>query len=145
MINTILKAGMYAPSAGNQQPWHFVVIKERSVLEKIPHFHPYAEMLKIAPAAVVVCCDMNLEKHKGMWEQDCSAATQNMLLAAHSMGIANCWLGVFPREDRISGIRELIELPENVMPFCIIALGYSTENSKQSDRFNPERIHYNRW
>jgi nitroreductase len=103
-INIILRAGMHAPSAGNQQPWHFVVIKERKILDKVPSVHPYAEMLKTAQAAVLVCCDLELEKHKGMFVQDCAAATQNMLLAAHALGLGTCWLGVYPRQDRMDGL-----------------------------------------
>jgi nitroreductase len=90
VINEILKAGMCAPSAGNERPWHFIVLTDRSLLDEIPKFHPYAGMMKQAHAAVLVCGDTTLEKHKGYWVLDCAAATQNMLLAAHARGWDRC-------------------------------------------------------
>lgn len=144
-IEVILKAGMYAPSAGNQQPWHFVVIKDRELLDTIPGFHPHAQMLRTANCAILVCADIKSEKHKGMWIQDCSACTQNILLAAHSFGIGSVWLGIYPREERMSGIIQLLNLPEHIVPFSLISLGYPAENPVQPDRYDVSRIHNNKW
>jgi len=99
-IELLIKAGMYAPSASNQQPWHFIVINKREILNKIRDVHPYAKMLSEAQLAILVCGDHDLELSKGYWVVDCSAATQNILLAAHGMGLGAVWLGVHPREER---------------------------------------------
>ncbi len=144
-IEKVIRAGMAAPSAGNQQPWHFIVIDDRNILLDITRFHPYSQMLKEAGCAIVVCGDTSLERHKGYWVQDCSAATQNMLLAACELGLGSVWLGVYPREDRVEALQKLLGIPENVIPLCIVSLGYPAEQKEPVDRFNPSRIHRNKW
>jgi len=144
-IQIMLKAGMYAPSASNQQPWHFVVITDRMILNKIAEVHPYAKMLTEAQLAILVCGDEERELSKGYWVVDCSAATQNILLAAHDIGLGAVWLGVHPREERKNEIRKLFDLPQNIQPMSIISIGYPNEEKKIPERFKPERIHYNAW
>ena len=145
MIDELLKAAMSAPSSGNQQPWHFVVVNDRSILDEIPKFHPYSQMLAEAPLAIVVCGDLRLEKNKGMWVQDCSAATENILIAAEAKGLGAVWLGVYPREGRIAGVRKLPALPEHIIPLCIVSVGYPAEEKPPANRYDPSRIHYNQW
>lgn len=145
IVKELLEAAMSAPSAGNQQPWHFVVIRDRQILNQITGVHPHSLMLKEAPAAVLVCGDLILERHKGYWVQDCSAATENMLIAAQAKGLGAVWLGVYPREDRVAGIRKIIGLPDHVVPFAIVSIGYPGEHKPPSNRFDPGRIHYDRW
>jgi nitroreductase len=147
LIERLIRAGMSAPSAHNEQPWHFVVIKDRAILDEIPKFHPYAKMLSEAPVAISVCADHALEKDPtaGYWIQDCSAATQNILLAAHALGLGACWLGIHPREKRKTELRKLLHLPESVEAFSVIALGYPAEDKKPSASFTPDRIHQNQW
>ena len=144
-ISKLLRAAMSAPSAGNQQPWHFIVITDRQVLNEIPKIHPYSHMLKEAPAAILVCGDLQLETHKGYWVLDCAAATENILIAAQAMGLGTVWLGVYPREDRIAGLQQLLGLPDHVLPLSLVAVGHPAEQKPPANRFNPERIHYNRW
>ena len=144
-IIKLLRAAMAAPSAGNQQPWHFVVIDDRTILEEIPKVHPFSMMLKEASIAILVCADENLETKKGYFPLDCSAATQNILLAAHDMGLGAVWLGIYPREDRMEGLKELIATPEGVIPFSLIAIGYPSEKLPSVDRFDEKRIHKNKW
>ncbi len=144
-LREILMAAMSAPSAGNQQPWHFVVIRERSILDEIPKHHPYSAMVREAPVAILVCADLDLETRQGYWVQDCAAATENLLLAVHSKGLGAVWLGVYPREDRVSGLKGLLNLPEKVIPFSLVPIGHPAESKPPSGRFNPERIHYNTW
>ncbi|MDA3954963.1 MAG: nitroreductase family protein [Bacteroidales bacterium] len=144
-IETLLKAGMYAPSASNQQPWHFIVIKDREILNKIAEVHPYAKMLTQAPLAILVCGDQNLELSKDYWVVDCSAATQNILLAAHDLGLGAVWLGVHPRIERKADIRKIFELPNHIQPMSLISIGYPDEEKEMPERFKPERIHYNEW
>lgn len=145
LIEDILKAGMNAPSAGNEQPWHFVVIDDRSVLTEISKMHPYAGMLSKAPLAVLVCGDESKEKFKDFWVQDCSAATENMLLAAHALELGAVWLGIFPAEKQVAGIRELLNIPEYVVPFSIVSLGYPAEEKEGRDRYDASRVHRNSW
>ena len=144
-IQQLIEAAVSAPSAGNQQPWHFIIIDDRRILDKIPEFHPHAKMLKQAQKAILVCGDINLEKYKGYWMLDCSAATQNILLAARALGLGACWLGVYPREERIIKLRELLGIPENVIPFSLISLGYPAEKQEKIRREYKSRIHYNKW
>lgn len=144
-VELMLKAAMYAPSASNQQPWHFMVINNRQILEKIAEVHPYAKMLKQAQLAILVCGDTNLELSKDYWVVDCSAATQNILLAAHELGLGAVWLGIHPREERKKEIRNIFKLPENVQPMSLISIGYPAEEKEMPERFKPERIHYNAW
>jgi nitroreductase len=144
-IDQILTAGMAAPSAGNQQPWEFIVVKDRSKMEAITKIHPYAQMLTGAKAAIIVCADLKREKHKGYWVQDCSAATQNILLEATSLGVGTVWLGVYPRDDRVEGIKRLFGLPEDVMPLNVISLGYPAEEKGCIDRYDKDRIHLEKW
>ena len=108
LVETLLKAAMSAPSAGNQQPWHFVVIRDRTILDAVPAFHPYARMMVKAPVAILVCGDEALEKSKGFWVEDCSAATENLLIEAQELGLGSVWLGLHPREDRVRKMRALV-------------------------------------
>lgn len=144
-IDTIIKAGMYAPSANNKQPWHFIVISDRKLLDSIMKVHPYSSMLAEASHAILVCADKTIEPTEAYCNQNCSAATQNILLAAHALGIGSVWLGVFPRADRMKGMSELFELPENILPISLIALGYAREKAIQPDRYRPECIHHEKW
>ncbi len=144
-IKTLLECGMNAPSAGNAQPWHFVVIDDKRLLEHIPNVHPFSNMLPKASHAIVVCGDITLDKHKEYWVQDCSAAAQNILLAAHALGLGACWLGVYPYDERVRPITKLLNLPENIIPLNIIAIGVPAEITPAHSRFHPEKIHNNKW
>lgn len=144
-IKLLLKAAMYAPSARNQQPWHFIVIHDRALLERISAIHPYAGMLPGAELAILVCGDEEMELSSGYWPVDCAAATQNILLAAHSLGLGAVWLGVYPRKERQEGIGKLFSLPSHVHPFALISLGQPAEEKKFPERFKEERIHHNSW
>ncbi len=144
-IDILLEAAMFAPSARNEQPWHFIAVTDREMLNKIMQSHPYAAMLKDASLAIVVLADINIEKTEGYWVQDCSAATQNILLSAHAMGLGSVWLGVYPRDERMLAVKTLFNLPENIQPLSIIAIGYTNEQKAQPERFIKERIHYNNW
>jgi nitroreductase len=145
LIETLLRAAMAAPSAGNERPWHFIVIRDRAVLDAIPSVHPYAQMAAEAPLAIVVCGDASLEKYKGFWVQDCAAATENLLLAAHASGLGAVWCGVHPSEERVKGVRELVSTPKGVVPLAIVVIGVPDEGRAPSDRFDASRVHRDRW
>ncbi|MGQ9609399.1 MAG: nitroreductase family protein [bacterium] len=145
IVKELLEAAMSAPSAGNEQPWHFVVIRDRKILNEIPNIHPYSGMLREAPLAILICGDESLQKYKGYWVQDCSAATENLLIAINAKGLGGVWLGVYPVEDRVNGIRKLLDMPNNVIPFSLISIGYPAEQKPPANRYNSSRIHYDRW
>ncbi len=144
LVQKILKAAMYAPSASNGQPWHFVVIRDRKILNAIPQVHPHADMVPNAQVAILVCGVVN-PAIPAYWLVDCAAATENLLLAAHASGLGAVWLGVAPRKERMEGIRQLIPMPQGIEPFCLVPLGFPAEKVEQPERFLPERIHQDRW
>jgi len=144
VLKELLEAAMYAPSAGNRQPWCFVVINDRKILNEIPEYHPYAQMLKEAPVAILVCCDSDLQLGEhGV--QDCSAATQNILLAAHAKGLGAVWLGIYPAEPTVTATKKLLNLPEHITPISLISIGYPAEQKPRPDRYQADRVHYNQW
>jgi nitroreductase len=145
VVQDILRAAMCAPSAGNERPWHFIVLTDRLILDEIPKIHPFAAMVKQAQTAVVICGDVMLEKYKGYWVLDCSAATQNLLIAAHAKGLGAVWCGVYPSEERVMNFKKLFGLPEHIVPFSLVPLGFPAEEKPAVERFDVSRIHENRW
>jgi nitroreductase len=141
----IVTAAMHAPSAGNQRPWHFIVIRDRGTLTEITKIHPHAGMLKQAQLAIAVAADRDSEKYPGYWVIDCAAATQNLLLAVHALGLGAVWLGIHPREDRSKGLAELLKFPPNVVPHSLVAVGIPAAIPPQPERFEEEKIHYEKW
>lgn len=144
-LQYLLSAGMSAPSAGDERPWEFIVITDRNILDEFPSVHPYSGMLREAPAAILVCGDISREKHAGFWVQDCSAATENILIAVAHRGLGSVWLGVYPREDRVKGIRKLLGIPESIIPFALLPVGHPGERKPPKGTIDPDRVHRNRW
>lgn len=148
-IRKILKAAMQAPSAGNEQPWHFIVVRDKEKLRKMSEAFTFGQMLPNASAAIVVCADPKLSKYPyEMWVQDCSAATQNILIAARCLGIGSVWLGVYPREERMANLRKILQIPDDIVVFSVVSLGYpKSENEfyEAADRFREDRIHVEMW
>jgi len=145
LIEQILEAAMQAPSAGNQQPWHFLVITEKPLLEECARLHVNAPMTKDAACAILVCGDVALERHKDYWPQDCAASVQNILLAAHDMGLGAVWCGIYPRSERVDKFKKFFNLPSNIIPFAIVPIGFPAEKKDLENRFIKERTHYNWW
>ncbi len=146
-IETMLKAAMAAPTAVNYQPWRFVVITEREKLDAMAEILPYAKMLKQAPLAIVVCgettwFDGNANPY---WQQDCSAATQNILLTAEALGLGAVWTGVYPNMELARPLGEFLGLPATVQPLCTIPIGHHDGTTQPRDKWKPENIHYNKW
>jgi nitroreductase len=146
-LEAVLRAAMAAPSAGNAQPWHFVVITDRAVLDVIPDIHPHAAMVRQAPLAIAVVAELAQEKYPGFgyWTLDCSAAVENLLLAARGLGLGTVWCGIYPRPERMEGLARLLALPEGVKAHALVVMGHPAQDFKRVDRFKPERIHQNRW
>ena len=143
-VTELLKAAMSAPTAGNQ-PWHFVVIRDRKVLEAITTVHPHAEMLKQASVAIAISGDPTVEKLKGRWLLDCAAATENILIAANALDVGACWVGIYPVEERMNFLKDLLGMPDHVIPLSMVSLGYPAEKKSPPDRFKTERIHQGTW
>ena len=147
-IEKMLHAGMAAPTAMNRQPWHFIVVDDRALLDAIAEATPNAGMAKKAPLAIVVCGDKNKFAEGGareMWSQDVSAATENILLQAHAMGLGAVWTGTFPSEERVKAISTLLNMPSNLVPFCTIVVGYPDGDVTPKDKWNDENVSYNKF
>jgi nitroreductase len=145
-VETLLRAAMAAPSAGNQQSWRFVVVTDRTRLDRLAEATPYSGMLKHAPLAIVVCGDTTSEKYpEDYWVEDASAAMENLLVAAHAVGLGACWLGYHPRQDRKDNAREILGIPEGVDTLGVASIGYPAEEKPPADRYNEDHVHRERW
>ena len=144
-ISLLLKSAMYAPTARNQQPWHFIIIKDKQRLNALAEIHPYGKMLKQAGAAILIAGDITLEITEAYICQDCAAASQNLLLAASDQGLGTVWLGVYPREERMKEISKFLQLPENIIPVSLISVGVPDETKSQPERFLKDRLHFEQW
>ena len=141
-IDAMVKAGMAAPSGMDRRPWEFVVVTDREALDSMAAKLPYAKMLTNAPLAIVVCGDTTRSSY---WYLDCSAATQNVLLAAEALGLGAVWTAAYPYEDRIDVVRQNTGLPENIVPLCVIPIGYPDGPQKAKDKFDLQRVHRNKY
>ncbi len=144
-VSRVLKAGMAAPSAGNQQPWRFVVVRDRNVLAQLSKCSPYASAAAHAPVSIVVCGDLDAEIHKGFWVQDVSAAVQNMLLEVVDLGLGSVWLGVHPLRDREDKVRAAVGLPGSIVPLAVLPLGVPAQALPAQDRYDAKKVHFERW
>lgn len=144
-IHALLDAAMHAPSAKNEQPWHFVVIREPGIRAVLAKTTPYTHMAAEAPVVIVVCGDMNHDNASGMWVQDCAAATQNLLLAARGENLGTVWCGVHPIREREEHVRAALNLPGNIIPFNLICIGHPAQAFKEEHRFQENRIHREKW
>jgi nitroreductase len=144
-IDRILESAMAAPSAMNRRPYHFVIITDRTILNGIPDIHPYAATASKAPLAIVVCADTSVQPDPGYYSQDCSAATQNILLEATDMGLGSVWCGIFPRPERIEGFGTMLRLPAGIVPFSLIFVGHPDEEKDPHGGVEGLRVHENVW
>ena len=155
-VETMLRAAMAAPTGMNVQPWRFVVIRDQAVKEKLAG--PRGGMIAQAPVVFVICGETTLmrkpfgqpdaeavEVENGNWTQDCSAATENLLLAAEALGLGAVWTAAHPYADRVNPIREALGLPENETPLCVVPCGYPAGDDQPKDKWKPENIHYDKW
>jgi nitroreductase len=145
IIEDILKAAMQAPTAHNRQPWEFIVISDKKILEEIATFHPHAQMAKSAPLAILVCGNTQLETRLAFLNQDCAAAIQNILLTIHDKGLGGVWSGIYDKEDIMQEFQKICKLPSHIIPMSIVVLGYPAEKKEKENRFNPKKIHKNHW
>ncbi len=148
IVDKILRAGMAAPTAANQQPWQFIVVNEQNLKDSITAAFEYTKMVANCSFAVMVCGNMdNLFEGDipdgGFWVEDCSAASENMLLAAHALGIGGVWCGIYPLKDREQRLRSILKLPSNLTPLNVMAFGYPAGPVAPKDKWIPAKIHYN--
>lgn len=150
MIETMLRAGMAAPSAMNRQPWQFIVVDDRATLDTLAGKLRYAKMLAQAPLAIVVCSETMITTHDGVtvenmfWTHDASAVTENILLAAHALGLGAVWTAAADPE-RSAAVCETLGIKGTVKPLCVIPIGFPDGPQEPKDKWKPEKIHYNRW
>lgn len=142
-VRTLLRAALSAPSAANRRPVHFVVVRDRQLREAFAAFHPYAKMLPGAQLGILVCGDADCSAH--FWQQDASAAMENLLLAAHGLGLGAVWMGIYPDQARTAQTAELFGLPDHILPLGMVAVGRPAEAPAAPDRYEAERVHLDRW
>ena len=139
---------MAAPTAVNKQPWHFVVVTDREQLNALAAANRGTGMAAKAPLAIVVCGDMQKTLSgvgQGFWIQDCSAATENILLAANALGLGAVWTGLYPNEERAKAVRDVVKAPEHIVPLCTIVIGHPAGQTQPKDKWKPENVSYNKF
>lgn len=146
----ILRAGMAAPTAMNKQPWEMVVVTGQALKDSLSQMSRGTSMMKDAPLVIAVCANSDRfidgeTDRNGFWIQDCSAATENMLLAAHALGLGGVWCGVYPVEERVDKVKAILSLPDSVVPLNVVAFGYPEAADTPKDKWEPSRVHYNRF
>jgi nitroreductase len=144
-IRVLLDAAMIAPSAGNAQPWQFVVITDKSVLSQVPSIHPFAAMAANASLGILVCGNPKAERYPGFWVQDCSAAIQNILLAALARNLGTVWTGIYPVEKKVTSFRKMFQIPEDIVPLGLVIVGYHLLGDNHLSRYDEEKVHRNVW
>jgi nitroreductase len=144
-VRQLLQAAMAAHSAGDERPWHFLVVDDLATRQQFAEIHPYTHLVAQAPVAILVCGDLTLQKLSGFWVQDCAAAAQNMLITGQSLGLGTVWLGIHPVEGRVQRFRKVLDLPPHVIPFALILVGYPAEQNGLRYRYDESRVHFGRW
>lgn len=148
-VDTLLRAAMAAPSGRDMRPWKFVVVDDKSVLDTLRRLLPYAKMLDQAPLAIAVCGDLGITDDKGNpsanWTFDCSAATENLLLAAEAMGLGAVWTGVYPYEERLAAVKTALGLPAHIVPLNLIPIGWPAGQPQPKDKYDESNIRHNKW
>lgn len=147
-VEILLRAAMSAPTAVNKQPWQFVVLDKREAIDSLCTYLPYAKMLEHAPLAIVTCGDLTKAiegEGETYWIQDVSAATENLLLAAHALGLGAVWTGVYPISDRVKGVQKALGMPDSIVPLAVVPIGYPAMDQAPKDKWDPAKIHYNKY
>lgn len=147
-VELLLRAAMSAPSARNRQPWAFIVVDDKDLLRQLADSLPYAQSAAAASIAVVVCgvlTELQGATNAGWWVQDAAAASENLLLAAHAVGLGAVWTGVYSYEDRVRAVRNVLGLPRHVVPLNVIPIGYPAENPAPKQKWDPAKVRRNGW
>lgn len=147
-IDTLLRAAMAAPSAINKQPWAFIVVTDETLIAQLGEALPYSRCSNHPAVAIIPCGDLTKAipgEMANFWINDVSAATENLLLAAHAMGLGAVWTGLHPDMNRAKLVQDMLGLPEHIIPLCVVPVGIPAEHPAVKDKFLPENIHYNKW
>ncbi len=144
-VKRMLEAAMVAPSAGNAQPWRFIVVRDKNTFASIADTNPYAAMAKQASVCIVVCADISAEKYPGYWQQDCAAALQNLMLAGRGLGIGTVWTGVYPDKGRSETFKQFFALPEQAEVLGIVVCGHPKQEFKARDNFDSSKVFTEKW
>lgn len=144
-IERILRAAMQAPSAGNQQGWEFIVVRDKETLERLTEVSPYYKMIKDSDVTIIVLGNKKEMRWPQYWEQDLGAATQNLMLQAVEEGLGSVWLGVAPEEDRMNSMREIFDIPEGVEAYAAVPMGYPIDENKFIDRWAEKKVHFEKY
>jgi nitroreductase len=144
-IKAVIRAGTYAPSAHNGQPWRFVVVRDAGMLEKIAAFHPYGKMAPQAGCAIIVCGDEAAQPADKFLGQDCGACIENMLLSAHGLGLGTVWCGLHPVKRLTTAFGEWLKLPEGIIPIGMVVIGHSAETREVKERYDAQKVHWETW
>lgn len=145
VMEALVQAGMAAPTGFDARPWHFVMIQDAALMQQLAAAMPGCDSCALTASAVLVCGDPTGEKLPDIWVQDCSACAQNIQLAAHAQGLGAVWLAIYKVPERIQAVRDLLGVPEPMIPFALIAVGVPDETGNLMERYLPERVHRNRW
>lgn len=140
----IFEAAMNAPSAADARPWHFVAMDDPAVIRQFTDLGG-TEMLAESTFMILVCGDASREIYPGFWPQDCSCAAQNMQLAAHDIGIGCVWIAIYPIEERVETCRAILDIPDAITPFALLAMGTPNEDLSPEYRYEEGRLHLNKW
>lgn len=147
-IELILRAGMSAPSARNRQPWKFFAVDDRDLLNRLADELPYAKMLYQAPLGIIVCGDIRDKEDmtaQTFWVQDCSAAVENILIAVQSLGLGAVWTACYPKDDRVRAPQKILNMPDGIVPLCVIPVGYPDGDTPPVEKFREENIIWNKF
>jgi len=148
-LDTLVRVAMAAPTGRDMRPWKFIIIDDAACMDSLAARLPYAKMLTEAQAAILVCGDMSIVDDEGQvsrnWPLDCSAATENLLLAAEAMGLGAVWTGVYPYEERVAAVRAALSLPESIVPLNVVPIGYPQGTPQPKDKYDAANVHYNGW
>ncbi|MDE7427059.1 MAG: nitroreductase family protein [Muribaculaceae bacterium] len=145
-IDAILHAAMSAPTGVNRQPWEFIIVRDKSLLVALAEGLPYAKMTARAPVAIVVCGNSKRfleDEDSTLWIQDLSAASENILLASHALGLGGVWTCLYPHSDRIKVVKNILDIPDDIIPFNLIPVGYPLADHAPMDKWQPGKVHYN--
>ena len=145
IVEKLLAAGMQAPTARNGQPWQFVVVADKEALSRVKEFSQYAAMASGASAGILVCADTANEKSRDYFAQDCAAASENILLAAHALSLGGVWTGVYPNEKKMEGFRKLLGIPAHIAPVSFLVIGHPKKMEGASARFDEKKVHFEKW
>lgn len=144
-IRHIIRAASHAPSAHNRQPWRFVVVRDHDILTQFAEVHPYAGMVVEAGTGIVVCGDTEIQDERGFVVEDCSAAIQNMLLAAYGIGLGTVWCGIYSVKRLTDAVSGFLSLPPHILPIGLVVVGHGAEERSVKDRFDESKVHWNSW